>query len=96
MKAQFAVRLCRELGFAIGLRAIVRAVASAEHTALDPRSRALAETLAGHEPLAGSIERFWREPDHRALASWCDHRDLGEVMLATSLAPRGTWLEPAA
>lgn len=35
------------------------------------------------------IESFWRTPEHRRARSWSEHRDINEVMLATSLAPEG-------
>ena len=39
--------------------------------------------------LAERIEEFWSDPGHRRARSWIAHRDINEVMLATSLAPDG-------
>jgi hypothetical protein len=74
----------RELGLAIGLAAIdpIRAGAGAG-------LRAHIDALARYAPLGHSIESFWRNDDHRHDASWAEHRDINEVMLATCLAPDG-------
>ena len=50
---------------------------------------ALLEDIAHFQPLSDQIESFWLEPSHREFASWRDHRDINDVMLATSLAPAG-------
>ena len=39
--------------------------------------------------MADEIESFWRNPEHRNTDAWSVHRDINEVMLATSLAPEG-------
>jgi hypothetical protein len=72
----------RELGLAIGL-------ARAEQLG-DARLEAFAE-------LRTIINRFWALPEHQARAGWRDHRNINEVMLATSLAPGGylTLVDPA-
>ena len=41
------------------------------------------------ERLSGIIDRFWRQPIHQQSDTWCEHRDINSVMLATSLAPDG-------
>jgi hypothetical protein len=46
-----------------------------------------AETLAGFQHLADVIEQFWNDPKNRNASTWAEHRDINEVMLATSLAP---------
>ena len=76
----------RELGLAIGLHGVERLAARAE----------LAETVAGGAtalreavPLAARIEATWSDPAARREPSWSEHRDIDEVMLATSLAPAG-------
>lgn len=67
----------RELGLAIGLHAI------GLHTVdLDP-------SLRRYLSLADRIDEFWSDPGHRRCRSWIAHRDINEVMLATSLAPDG-------
>ncbi len=47
------------------------------------------EELGPHLPLARRIEAFWLEEDHRVPTTWTEHRDINEVMLATSLWPDG-------
>lgn len=44
----------------------------------------------GEGPLADEITAFWREPAHRRAATWTDHEDINDVMLATSLLSRGS------
>lgn len=39
--------------------------------------------------MADEIERFWQDPRHQASPTWEDHRDINQVMLATSLHPEG-------
>lgn len=68
----------RELGLAIGLAGVERA-------GLAESADGLGEFL----PLRGWILDFWREGENRRPASWTNHRDINEVMLATALAPAG-------
>ncbi len=63
----------RELGLAIGLHAV------------EPIERA--GELRRYTPLARAIESFWC--DHQQASTWLEHRDINEVMLATSLHPKG-------
>lgn len=80
----------RELGLSIGLRALEPARAAWERTGgADAVGRKLLDALAEHRPLGEAIEAFWRDPAHRQVPSWLDHRDINDVMLATSLAPEG-------
>jgi hypothetical protein len=67
----------RELGLAIGLAAVER------------MPRATAAPLATYAALREEIEAFWLRPAHREARTWRDHRDINEVMLATSLVPDG-------
>jgi hypothetical protein len=67
----------RELGLAIGLAAIER---------LPPAARG---RLAPHAGLRAEIEAFWLRAEHRETRTWRDHRDINDVMLATSLLPEG-------
>ena len=39
-------------------------------------------------PLAEAIESSWLDRDSRETRSWLEHRDINDVMLATSLAPQ--------
>jgi len=64
----------RELGLAIGL---------ADAASIDPAR------FTPFVRLGQDIAAFWLEPAHRRTQTWIDHEDINEVMLATSLAPRG-------
>lgn len=81
----------RELGLAIGLHAAQRLWRETDQgRALgDPRLRGPLAALQRHVPLAAQIEAFWRQPAHRQGVTWQEHRDINEVMLATSLIPEG-------
>jgi hypothetical protein len=81
----------RELGLSIGLHAAerIRRIEPSGRFRVAERCGALLEDLARYHPLSSHIERFWLEPAHRRCRSWCDHRDINDVMLATSLAPGG-------
>lgn len=63
----------RELGVSIGLGAI------------EGMSRT--QNMAPFTGLRGELEAFWSAPAHRATATWRDHADIDDVMLATSLLP---------
>jgi hypothetical protein len=72
----------RELGLSIGLAA-VPAIEAVEGTT--PQ----VERLARFVPLRSVLEAFWLDPEHRTTASWMEHENINEVMLATSLVPSG-------
>jgi hypothetical protein len=75
----------RELGLAIGLAAI-------EGTAwggVSHATRRWVDQLSPYLPLRAEIESFWLQPAHRQAASWLQHADINDVMLATSLRPEG-------
>jgi hypothetical protein len=76
----------RELGLCIGLHAVERIPPPGVDGG---HAGALLRHLARHPPLAAQIERYWLERARRESRSWCDHRDINDVMLATSLAPGG-------
>jgi len=76
----------RELGLAIGLRAMQElrdsgrcagSLAAALHRVLD------------YLWLADGIDACWSDPAHRRSAAWTEHRHINDVMLATSLWPDG-------
>ena len=77
----------RELGLAIGLHAVERLwqAADPERPDIGPAVKALMH----HAPVGEAIESFWRAAEHRQSRAWSAHRDINEVMLATSLAPDG-------
>jgi hypothetical protein len=68
----------RELGLAIGLFGIQQAP-----------DRDRFESLTPYVALAAELQSFWLEPRHRSARTWTEHRDINEVMLATSLLPDG-------
>lgn len=67
----------RELGLAIGLRAIETVDATPE----------LLAGLRRYAALGPAIERVWLSPTSQRTAAWREHRDINSVMLATSLVP---------
>ncbi len=83
----------RELGLAIGLSAIELLPKGTE----DGRRSAFANTelrariqvLAPHVALRSAIVSFWLDAEHQHPRTWSEHRDINEVMLATSLVPEG-------
>jgi hypothetical protein len=82
----------RELGLAIGLHALARLYSTA---GADTDLRALLGTMTPYLPLRDEIENFWRAPANRNSPTWLEHRDINEVMLATSLLPDGVLDLPA-
>jgi len=86
----------RELGLAIGLSA-VRRLSQAVEDGRGDLSRAARTRLAAlmdYTLLGDEIEAFWRRPDNQRVATWTEHRDINEVMLATRLAPDGFLVLP--
>lgn len=80
----------RELGLAIGLHAVEYL-----HPGNSRTRREQHRALLPYASLRDDIETFWRDPDHRQVTTWSEHRDINEVMLATSLAPAGFLVLPA-
>jgi hypothetical protein len=78
----------RELGLAIGLAALGRID---ERRSGELRVRAVAR----FDRIRSDIETTWLLPDHRATATYLDHRDINDVMLATALVPDGYLGSPA-
>ena len=83
----------RELGLAIGLAAVdaLSHAANDADFAGDTTARRLLAALHTHVPVRDAINAFWLSPENRGADSWTGHRDINEVMLATSLVPEG-WL----
>jgi hypothetical protein len=82
----------RELGLAIGLHAVQQMWQTTSGGAVRPytgRTRTQLQALLPYLQLRDDIESFWRAPKHRLGDTWLEHRDINEVMLATSLAPDG-------
>jgi hypothetical protein len=51
--------------------------------------RARVHALGSHVGLRAAIVSSWLDPEHQRVRSWSEHRDINEVMLATSLIPDG-------
>jgi len=79
----------RELGLAIGLHAVESLWQTAEGNAASAGTRTRLDALRHYGSIGKEIEEFWLHPKHRGSTSWNEHRDINEVMLATSLAPTG-------
>lgn len=98
LPAQFRLAF-RELGLAIGLQALVSLresiAAHPEPLPNDAALRRLLEALMQYAPLGSDIESFWRDPEQQQTATWSEHRNINEVMLATCLAPDGFLALPA-
>jgi hypothetical protein len=77
----------RELGLSIGLAAVLELEAFAETRPAEVGLRASLDEIARYAPMRDEIESFWLAPDHRAAASWTEHQDIDDVLLATSLVP---------
>ncbi len=76
----------REIGLAIGLHALDRMQQVAAGSPLATQAAALHDRFAF---LCAEIESFWLRPESRQVASWSDHEDISDVMLATCLVPEG-------
>ncbi|MGB5286493.1 MAG: hypothetical protein WBN29_18440 [Polyangiales bacterium] len=83
----------RELGLAIGLSAVplIENEVGMRHRHLSRGAEVQEQirALAPYVALGPEIESFWRHPQHREARTWSEHRDINEVMLATSLVPEG-------
>ena len=81
----------RELGLAIGLRALARLRALTEQSP-GKFSSTECRQLAGlgkFGQFSGLIGGFWSQDAHQRATTWRDHADINAVMLATCLAPDG-------
>jgi hypothetical protein len=82
----------RELGLVIGLSAVglLREEMESDRSRLvGAGGRTRIEGLAKYAPLGSAILSFWLDPRQRLPRTWSEHRDINEVMLATSLCPDG-------
>jgi hypothetical protein len=81
----------RELGLAIGLEAVERLSRNAGEyestTGADVRLELKA--LSHYFTLSRQIRDYWLDPENQNSHTWSEHRDINEVMLATSLVPEG-------
>jgi hypothetical protein len=81
----------RELGLAIGLHAIERL--NQQHANI-PELQHKLRALMRFTDLRETIENFWSDPANQT-GTWNEHRDINEVMLATSLSPDGFLVLPS-
>jgi hypothetical protein len=83
----------RELGLSIGLQALrlMRGAVQADSKPTPHLSRVtpLLQALDTHTSMGLAIQSFWLDPRHQEARTWAEHRDINEVMLATSLVPEG-------
>ena len=88
----------RELGLAIGLSAVELMETGTEHRqfsrGVEVHERI--QALAPYVELGSEIQAFWLDPEHRETRTWSEHRDINDVMLATSLVPAGFLFIPLA
>jgi hypothetical protein len=83
----------RELGLSIGFHAVelmhqrVEAEPSRFFSGSDVS--ASLKAIMRHASLGSEIESFWLVPEHQESETWGAHLDINEVMLATSLMPKG-------
>ena len=88
----------RELGLAIGLSAVelIEEETGTEHRHFSRRGEIheQIQALAPYVALGSEIKSFWLDPEHRETRTWSEHRDINEVMLATSLVPAGFLFMP--
>ena len=83
----------RECGLSIGLHGVERIASLLETSPLPMDAKQDLEPLVSRlllfRHVAREVEDFWLDPVHRANATWEGHDAINQVMLATSLAPRG-------
>ena len=81
----------RELGLVIGFQAVERLCRRTEQDGYNVEGdiRTQLQALSRYYPLGEQIQSFWSDLRHRNSNIWQEHRDINEVMLATSLAPDG-------
>lgn len=79
----------RELGLAIGIRAVERIDARTSGAEGGDIPAGWVRSAGGHAGLADRIVEFWSRTEARSLGSWTDHHDINDVMLAVALAPTG-------
>jgi hypothetical protein len=81
----------RELGLAIGLRAVekLRDLIEKNPDFFNKKHNLYPgiEAVMEYVPLSKRIDMFWLDHRNKEYGSWIEHRDINMVMLATSLAP---------
>jgi hypothetical protein len=82
----------REFGLSIGLHAagkFDRLMADNPASFNTTSVEGQIENILRFSRFAPIIEDFWLDPANQRAETWIEHRDINEVMLATSLAPEG-------
>ena len=83
----------REFGLAIGLSAVelIEKETEKEHRDFSRNAEVhqRLDALRSYGTLGSAIKSFWLDPEHREARTWSEHRDINEVMLATSFVPAG-------
>jgi hypothetical protein len=83
----------RELGLVIGLSTIELFQKETDDgrrsVFANAELRARIQSLVPYVALRSAIVSFWSDAEHQQSRTWSDHRDINEVMLATSLIPEG-------
>ena len=79
----------RELGLAIGLKAVAAIAYEIKQRSFDNRValRRATDWLLRHEMLGAEIIDDWLSPARQQDKSWRAHQDINDVMLATALVP---------
>jgi hypothetical protein len=79
----------RELGLAIGLKAVASAAYEITQRSFDNKValRRATDWLLRHESLGAEIIDDWLLPARQQDDFWCAHQDINDVMLATALIP---------
>ena len=79
----------RELGLAIGLKAVAAIASEIKQRSFDNRValRGATDWLLRHESLSAEIIDDWLSPARQQDESWRAHQDINDVMLATALIP---------
>jgi hypothetical protein len=72
-----------------------RAQAALAGVETDSSLAAELEALRAYGELGSQIRSFWLQRDNQRSATWSEHQDINEVMLATSLLPEGCLVLPA-
>lgn len=81
----------REFGLSIGLHGLkkIRAITTIDKSKFNDQStiKSKVDELVTYLPLANKIEQFWQLSENQESKTWMDHRDINNIMLATSIAP---------
>jgi hypothetical protein len=82
----------REFGLSIGLQAVnkLQGLMTGNREIFNKSTLLTRGEILNQQGQVGdAVERFWLQPSHRESNNWTAHRDINNVMLATSLIPDG-------